>query len=113
MKNKKEAETISQDHVYATGRQIKEMRDRFDILEARVNALHNIPASEGESASPDTLTVEEPSPIETYRDKAKRFGVNSFGKSKEAVLAEIAEKENGTKEDEQEAITGDAVSESV
>lgn len=136
MKTKTDTETISQDFVYATGRDVKALSDRLAVLEEVVREIllkgvvkkilldedkpdeppepektieeggivlpeGKCECKDGDSCGACAGTVTTSSgptvviPEKTYRERAKELGINSFGKSKEDVLKEIAEKENG------------------
>ncbi len=75
---KLDAEEISQDHVYATGRDIVKIMGILEAFDVRLQEVEN--------------------PKKTYQEIAKDLGINTVGKKKAVVLQEIKEKENGKKE---------------
>jgi len=105
--NKTDAETISQDHVYATGRDVTRLLELICNLEKRIECLENPievgtiktepelgDTRIGEGGQKETF-VKIVAPEKTYRELAKELSIKTFGKTKEVVLKEIAEKENG------------------
>lgn len=126
-KTKTDAESISQDHVYATGRQLAALSERLNVLEeiasaalvkvemlemrfSLVMAASDVPEpekSENAAVDPD---LSQASHFVHFKYKelqvhAKSLGLNASGNSEE-LIGKIVEKENAEleKRNKQEAI---------